>query len=71
MPFVERDGSGVVKGTYANPQPGFAEEFLADDHPDVVAFNGRPVRALPVTTEELIDVLIAKDLIVDADLPRR
>ncbi len=28
MPYVERDEAGNVVGTYANAQPGFAEEFL-------------------------------------------
>lgn len=37
--FVERDAIGSVKGVYANPQPGYAEEELSDDHPDVVAFR--------------------------------
>lgn len=36
--YVERDGEGAIKGVYANPQPGYATEALAADHPDVVAF---------------------------------
>lgn len=38
MPFVERE-LGVVVGVYARSQPGRAEEFLADDHPEVLAFQ--------------------------------
>jgi hypothetical protein len=38
MPYVSRDGSDSINGLYANLQPGFAEEYLPDDDPDVVAF---------------------------------
>ena len=38
MPYVERDNNDDITGTFANPQPGFAEEYLPDDDPEVVAF---------------------------------
>jgi hypothetical protein len=38
VPFVQRR-SGAVVGCYATLQPGIAEEFLSDDHPEVVAFQ--------------------------------
>lgn len=47
MSFVERypdnatgDGitPGAVKGVYAWRQPGYAEEELSDDHPEVIVF---------------------------------
>lgn len=41
MVYVERDG-GLVVGIYANPQPGRAEEELADNHADVLAFRNPP-----------------------------
>jgi hypothetical protein len=41
MPFVERV-NGVVNGVYQNLQPGYAEEFLADDDAEVVAFLNPP-----------------------------
>jgi hypothetical protein len=46
MPYVQRVG-GVVVGVYANPQPqpdgsNLAPEFLAADHPDVVAYLNPP-----------------------------
>lgn len=41
MVFVEREGGKVV-GVFANLQPEYAEEYLADDHPDVVAFSNPP-----------------------------
>ena len=42
--FVERDGSGKVKGVYARPQPGYAEEEIAIDAPEVTAFFASQVR---------------------------
>jgi hypothetical protein len=37
--FVERDkqGGGIV-GSYVHRQPGYAEELLSDDNPELVAF---------------------------------
>lgn len=48
MPFVERR-TGVVCGLFAKLQPGYAEELLADDHPEVIAYLNPP----PPTPEEL------------------
>lgn len=56
MPFVKRDDKGVVDGIYATAQPGRADEFLPDDHPDVVS-RKRPEAAL--SAEELAEVIIA------------
>lgn len=38
MPYVQRT-DGAVTGVFANPQPGFAEEFLAPDHAGVQAYQ--------------------------------
>jgi hypothetical protein len=38
MPYVQRDQEGKVIGLFAQPQEGYAEEFLSDDNPEVVAF---------------------------------
>lgn len=35
MPYVERDNEHFVKGTYGTPQPGYAEEWLDEGHPDL------------------------------------
>jgi hypothetical protein len=35
MPFVQRDSNGKVIGKFANPQLGYAEEFLPPDHADL------------------------------------
>lgn len=42
MVFVERNSGNEIVAIYAMPQMGFAEEELADDHPDVVAFRSPP-----------------------------
>lgn len=54
--FVERDGSGSIKGVYANLQPGYAEESLADNDAEVISF---------------IDNLIVKNINIAAMLARR
>lgn len=40
--FVER-ANGVIVRSYACIQPGIAEEELADDHPELVAYLNPPV----------------------------
>lgn len=42
MTYVERR-DGKIVGVYAIPQPGYAEEEIADDHPDLVAFRNPAV----------------------------
>ena len=39
MAFVERDASKAIKGAYAIKQPGIAEEEVADDHAELLAFR--------------------------------
>jgi len=48
MVYVERRAGRII-GVYANLQPGFADEGLAEDHPDVVAF-----RSPPPTTDDVV-----------------
>lgn len=44
MTFVQRNDSGKITGVYANPQLGYAEEELADDNEEVLAFlNPHPI----------------------------
>lgn len=38
MPYVSRGSDTKVNGAFALLQPGYAEEFLADNHPDMVRF---------------------------------
>ena len=43
MVFIQRDESGEkIVGVYARKQDGYAEEALADDDPDVIAFLNPP-----------------------------
>lgn len=35
MPFVQRDSENKIVGRFANRQPGFAEEYLPDDHAEL------------------------------------
>ena len=63
MPFVERDQLGAIKGVYAVRQPGYAEEELPDDHPDVVAF--RAPKPAP-TLDEIYDSMIQSQRVLKA-----
>lgn len=38
MLFIQRDGAGKIVCSYANPQPGIAEEGIAEDAPEYLAF---------------------------------
>jgi hypothetical protein len=57
MPYVSRDESGTVNGTYAVAQPGYAEEFLPDDDPEVIAFL-ETVNQPPPSTPPPEDVVL-------------
>lgn len=39
MRWVERDGDGAIVGTYANRQTGIAEEAMADDDAEILAYE--------------------------------
>jgi len=76
MPYIRRDAQGTVTSLHREAE-GEAREFLADEHPEVQAFVGRGasegferldadfIRVL----EDLIDVLLRKQLINVTDLP--
>jgi hypothetical protein len=55
MPYVSRDEGGNIDGCYANLQPGFAEELLPDDNPEVVAFLTPPPPSPAPETAVLYD----------------
>ena len=54
MPFVERNQEHEITGLYNLPQPGRAEEYLADDHPEVIAFwdTPFPLHAVRLTADK-------------------
>jgi hypothetical protein len=39
MPYVQRNSKLEIVGLYANPQPGIAEEFVIEEHPEVQALR--------------------------------
>lgn len=39
MVYVQRNAEGEVSGLYYSAQPGFADEELSDDSPDVLKFH--------------------------------
>lgn len=41
MPYIEKR-DGEIVGVYANPQPGYAEDWLPADDPAVIAFLNPP-----------------------------
>lgn len=86
MPYVSRDTSGLVTGLYLKQQPNVTE-FLPNDHPDILRFFGGTLpqnitnHALMDLTqsdidfirviEDLVDVLISKNVITFTDLPSK
>ena len=53
MPYVSRDASGNINGVFANLQSGYAEEFLPDDDPELVAYLNPP----KITVENTSDFI--------------
>jgi hypothetical protein len=51
--FVERDKDGKVVGEYACLQPGYAEEELSEDHPDITAYRNQPRKKLLTPEQKL------------------
>jgi hypothetical protein len=78
MPFVRRSASGQIDSLHRH-QSDDAREFMADDHPDVLAFLGvAPPRREDFdrldadfvrVIEDVIDTLIVKNVINITDLP--
>jgi len=84
MPYVQRDSSGRVSAIFQKPQKN-AGELLPDDHPDLKSFFGGILPqihqengtlrltqtdiALIRVIEDLIDVLIDKNILMFTDLP--
>lgn len=56
--YVQRNGEGAITGIYARPQPGYAEEAIASDHADVVAFL--TPSSVPQTITKLQAILAIK-----------
>jgi len=52
--YVQRDKDGVVTGSYACAQPGYAEEPLEDVQPDLVAFDAKMAAAMAPSARRLV-----------------
>ena len=63
--WVERDGSNNIIAVYGRPNPGVADEKLAHDHPDLLAYRAaQDDRAAKIATfGEKQDALLS--MIVD------
>ncbi|MCR9221541.1 MAG: hypothetical protein NXI21_15055 [Alphaproteobacteria bacterium] len=80
MPYVSRDEKGQITGIADKSAP-HAREFLPRDHPEVVRYlRGASPQAMRDTlsesdlemariTEDLIDVLIGRNMLNFTDLP--
>lgn len=53
MPYVQRT-NGVVTGVFVQLQPGIAEEYLADDNTEVVAFDTPVLTATPLQVRRVL-----------------
>lgn len=65
--FVERQNGGIV-AAYANPQPGIAEEEMAADAPELVAFLARkedPSAAAKALDDRRAETLTEKGTVED------
>lgn len=65
--FVKRDKSGKVHGLFACEQPGFAEEELRDDDPEVLAYLAPKQPVAPITAQELHAAMLKKGGIPSMD----
>lgn len=78
MPYIRRNAAAQIESLHRHPEDS-AQEFLADSHPEVQTFVGRGapgeghfssldadfVRVI----EDLIDTLLAKNILNVTDLP--
>lgn len=85
MPYVQRDATGAISAVFQEPQQGVSE-FVAGDHPDLQIFLGAILpqshwnqaseqlsetdTSLIRVIEDIIDVLIDKNVIMFTDLPQ-
>ncbi len=76
MPYAKRDETGRLIALLAAPEPG-AHEQIDADHPEVAQFLGGKARShiadtdanMARVTEDLIDVLVARGVVMFTDLP--
>ena len=77
MPHALRSADGAILSLHCEPVPG--SEPLSADHPDVLAFVGQGPgdefasldAGLIRVVEDLVDVLVARNIIRITDLPQQ
>jgi hypothetical protein len=78
MPYIRRNAASEIESLHRHPEAD-AQEFLDNEHPDVLAFVGRvaPVQEgfssldadFVRVIEDVIDTLLAKNILNVSDLP--
>jgi hypothetical protein len=77
MPYVQRNAQGQIESVHRHPGPN-ASEFIEFSDPQLQAFLGQTAEpesferldaGFVRVVEDLIDVLVAKNLILITDLP--
>ncbi|MBX5234135.1 hypothetical protein HJC02_17995 [Rhizobium sp. NLR4a] len=67
MPYVTRSADGEIAGLFEQPQEGFAEEFLANDDPAVIAHHYKPLPVVSVSARQFKLQLLAAGLLDSVD----
>lgn len=57
MPYVTRNADNEIAGLCEQLQEGWAEEFLPDDAPEVVAFSAKADAALAACRAEISQLM--------------
>ncbi len=66
--YVRRRGDGSIASAHGTRQPGYAEEALPDDHPEIIALlaSAQPQPAL--TADALAEALRKKGALTKAEI---
>lgn len=67
MPYVQRDNNGIINCVSRWINPGFEEEYLPDDDPEVVAFLNPPSPVASVSARQFKLQLLAAGLLDRVD----
>lgn len=80
MPYVERNEDGKITGVFANPQPGYAEEWVdgeiePEKTPEMekaekLAALDASDKEMARVAEDIIGLLIEKELIAAEEIPQ-
>lgn len=81
MPYIQRDSNNEIIGQYANQQEGYAEEWLDDNAPEILALSipkpktnaellAESDQYMSRASEDLIVCLLTKAVITKADYPQ-